>query len=188
MEWIAQYWLQGAQHDKMHLWWQRPMKTLEAYWCALEVYTCRLYNYLCSYESKRTINDDTISIDVIKVLIIEFRIRQSLREQWDERRADKIYPRRISLGYRPEARPTFEHNEEDDKNERLPKDLTSSIEELSILLDRGLKTTKKINTSSFTEEEIDTVTTKNCKTQSKEEDTSNVKKQKKKKRYRKHKC
>jgi len=180
-EWIAQYWLQGAQHDKMHLWWQRPMKTLEAYWCALEVYTCRLYNYLCSYESIRTIND-TIPIDVIKVLIIELKIRQSFREQWDERRADKIYPRRISLNYRPEARPTFE----DDKNERLPKDLTSSIQELSILLEMdcgvNVKTTNKINTSSFTEEVTDTATTNKCKKQSKEEHTSNVKKQKKKKR------
>jgi mRNA N6-methyladenine demethylase len=37
MDWIAQYWLQGSQHDVMHVWWQRPMKALEAQWVKLEV-------------------------------------------------------------------------------------------------------------------------------------------------------
>jgi mRNA N6-methyladenine demethylase len=39
MDWIAQYWLQGSRHDVMHVWWQRPMKALEAQWVKLEV--CR---------------------------------------------------------------------------------------------------------------------------------------------------
>jgi hypothetical protein len=39
MEWMAQYWLQGAEHNKMHAWWQRPMRTFEALWSSLEELT-----------------------------------------------------------------------------------------------------------------------------------------------------
>ena len=137
IEWIAQYWLQGAQHDVMHKWWQRPMKTLEAYWRALEVATWKLYHHLLSSSQK-----DNINTDVIKVLVNEFKNRQSLREQWDERRADKIYQRRIVEEYRPVARPVFDAKENDDEG-ILSKDLTSSIEDLQLLLGKGRSTKPK---------------------------------------------
>eukprot|EP00536_Pseudo-nitzschia_multiseries_P007222 jgi/Psemu1/195175/e_gw1.167.56.1 len=77
-EWIAQYWLQGAQHDTMHTWWQRPMKTLEAYWRALEVATARLVHHVCS--SGSSADDTTINTgrrrippDVARVLIQELQ-------------------------------------------------------------------------------------------------------------------
>jgi alpha-ketoglutarate-dependent dioxygenase FTO len=194
MEWIAQYWLQGDQHDKMRIWWQKPMKTLEAYWSALEVYTCRLFDFLLS----RIANNDTVPIDVVKVLIIEFKTRQSFREQWNERRSDKIYLRRVSEEFRPVARPIFENNEKDER--RLPKDLTSAIQELSMFLEKhsgGIKSKKmeqviddhplslpskscQSNASSIAKEETDTVATKICIKQPKEEHISNAKKRKKK--------
>jgi alpha-ketoglutarate-dependent dioxygenase FTO len=152
MEWIAQYWLQGAQHDKMHTWWQRPMKTLEAYWRALEAATWKLYYHLCCSSSHE--HNKNVDVDVIKVLINEFKTRQSSRQQWDERRADKIYKRRITEEYRPVARPIFDEGEADtnhennegnkekgngrhpnkDEEKRLPKDLTSAIHNLQLLL------------------------------------------------------
>jgi alpha-ketoglutarate-dependent dioxygenase FTO len=142
MEWIAQYWLQGAQHDKMHVWWQRPMKTLEAYWGALEEASYELFE-LC-------VSDARVPVNVVKVLILEFKNRQSLREQWDERRADKIYHKRISLDYRPMARPLFESDmtatDSGRKGNRLPKDLTSAIQDLTKVLgtcgEHKKKTTK----------------------------------------------
>jgi DNA-binding protein Fis len=130
MEWIAQYWLQGAQHDKMHIWWQRPMKTLEAFWSSLEDLTFRLYQ-TCMNEST------VVPRAVIEGLLAELTARQKHRQQWDERRADKIYQRRISAPYRPVAKPLFE---EDNK---LGKDLTKAIGDLSrILVKIGPATTE----------------------------------------------
>jgi alpha-ketoglutarate-dependent dioxygenase FTO len=147
-EWIAQYWLQGAQHDKMHTWWQRPMKTLEAYWKALEAATCKLYSHLCSSRKNTNTNSTSsdenggVPVDVVRVLVNEFKKRQTLRQQWDERRADKIYQRRIAEEYRPVARPIFgeddtmdaKHRGQDEEQHRLPKDLTSAIQALQQLL------------------------------------------------------
>ena len=133
-EWIAQYWLQGAQHDVMHVWWQRPMKTLEAYWRYLEGATWKLYQHLLRHKNPLK------NTDLIKVLLNEFRTRQALRQQWDERRADKIYQRRIAEEYRPVARPVFgdevDFNPMDSDESNLPKDLTSSIQALQQLLGR----------------------------------------------------
>ncbi|KAG7347203.1 FTO catalytic domain containing protein [Nitzschia inconspicua] len=132
MEWIAQYWLQGAEHDKMHVWWQRPMKTLEAYFSALEEYTYKLCQLCVNIDTS-----DMAPVDVLKVLLAEFKSRQSLRRHWDERRGDKIYQRRISAEYRPVARPLFLSKEQQDGtklDERLPKDLSSTIHQLSQVL------------------------------------------------------
>mmetsp|Transcript_28465 Transcript_28465/g.69262 ORF Transcript_28465/g.69262 Transcript_28465/m.69262 type:complete len:644 (-) Transcript_28465:1574-3505(-) len=131
MEWIAQYWLQGQQHDTMHVWWQKPMKTLEAYWGALEEMTCRLYKHAVDNNEEQS---SKMSIDVLKVLQSEFKNRQTMRQKWDERRADKIYQRRISPEYRPVARPDFtSHGSKSTTQDRLrlPKDLTEAIKELS---------------------------------------------------------
>ena len=137
MEWIAQYWLQGQQHDTMHVWWQKPMKTLEAYWGALEEMTYRLYKHAVEMNEEQS--SSKMSIDVLKVLQSEFKNRQSMRQKWDERRADKIYQRRISPEYRPVARPDFtSHGSKSTTTtttattkKRLPKDLTEAIKELS---------------------------------------------------------
>ncbi len=133
-EWIAQYWLQGAQHNVMHVWWQRPMKTLEAYWRALESATYELYHHLL--KDKNNSNKNT---DVMRVLVNEFKTRQAMRQQWDERRADKIYQRRIVEEYRPVARPIFGQggaNPKDDDGGSLPKDLASSIQTLQEIIGR----------------------------------------------------
>ena len=121
MEWIAQYWLQGAQHDKMHTWWQRPMKTLEAFWLSLEELTFQLYQ-LCVKES------ENVNCAIIEALLAEMKSRQELRAQWDERRADKIYERRISPPFRPVARPVF------DAQNKLSKNLIKEIATLTHVL------------------------------------------------------
>jgi alpha-ketoglutarate-dependent dioxygenase FTO len=140
MEWIAQYWLQGAQHDKMHVWWQRPMKTLEAYFEALEQHTFQLY--------KVCLQDDTVPIDVIKVMKNELKERRALRLQWDERRKDKIYAKRIAAEYRPVARPLYDDSKGNNDDERLPKDLTNAINGLSEVLKRRLAGTKSVSKES----------------------------------------
>ena len=158
MEWIAQYWLQGAQHDKMHTWWQRPMKTLEAYWRALEAATWNLLDHLCS-------GNKSVPVDVVKVLINEFKTRLSLRQQWDERRSDKIYQRRITEEYRPVARPDFgdgfgtnqqvqknenDKHRRDNEGKRLPKDLTYAINDLQLLLRKNtIEVAKLKNAEEF---------------------------------------
>lgn len=154
MEWISQYWLQGRQHDKMHTWWQRPMKTLEAYWRALESATWELCHHICSSHNNSIVKSiknetNTIPVDVVKVLVNEFKTRQSFRQQWDERRADKIYQRRIVEEYRPVARPIFgegldpnqqvdkggrDRDQKQDEENYLPKDLTLIIRDLQIFL------------------------------------------------------
>lgn len=136
-EWIAQYWLQGGQHDTMHTWWQKPMKMLEAYWRALEAASCTVVRYVLDHPESNP--------DSIRVLVHEFQNRRSLREQWDERRADKIYQRRIAEEYRPVARPDFNHNKDDEL--RLPKDLTTAIADLKAL--QGASTTKKTTTKAI---------------------------------------
>jgi len=141
------------------------MKTLEAYWRALEAATWNLYYDLCS-SCNKNVDDDAnrarnIPVDVVKVLINEFKTRQSLRQQWDERRVDKIYQRRITEEYRPVARPIFdegvnmnhqENNEGSGRNQNkeeekiLPKDLNSAIQDLQLLLGKhlgGLSTKSK---------------------------------------------
>jgi hypothetical protein len=51
-----------------------------------------------------------------------------LRAKWDERRANKIYKRRIARPYQPVERPVFDG---DHKKKRLPKDLTDTLQLLS---------------------------------------------------------
>eukprot|EP00532_Pseudo-nitzschia_australis_P010938 CAMPEP_0168234210 /NCGR_PEP_ID=MMETSP0140_2-20121125/18137_1 /TAXON_ID=44445 /ORGANISM="Pseudo-nitzschia australis, Strain 10249 10 AB" /LENGTH=586 /DNA_ID=CAMNT_0008166973 /DNA_START=28 /DNA_END=1788 /DNA_ORIENTATION=+ len=150
-EWIAQYWLQGAQHDKIRTWWQRPMKTLEAYWHALEIATSKLCRHVCCSDATTT-TKRKIPLDVAKVLIQEFKTRQSLRQQWDERRADKIYQRRIAEEYRPVARPIFDEGDrcnggDDESEKRLPKDLTSAIRDLKVVVGTAGPASKTVGTS-----------------------------------------
>jgi hypothetical protein len=120
----------------MHVWWQRPMKTLEAMWSSLEELTFQLYQ-ACVKECK------VVPRGVIKGLVAELKDRQRLREQWDERRADKIYQRRISAEYRPVARPIFDVETVDDKK-RLGKELTPAIGELTSILSKTSSTASKI--------------------------------------------
>jgi FTO C-terminal domain len=54
--------------------------------------------------------------------------RRDLRAKWDERRANKIYKRRIARPYQPVERPVFDG---DHKKKRLPKDLTDTLQILS---------------------------------------------------------
>jgi hypothetical protein len=119
-EWIAQYWLQGAEHDRMHTWWQAPMRALEAMWVSLEEMTFELYQ-LCINES------ESLPRLVLKGFLAELQNRQEHRQQWDERRSDKIYQRRIQAPYRPVNRPNF-----DDviKGKRLGEDLQPVIDSI----------------------------------------------------------
>jgi alpha-ketoglutarate-dependent dioxygenase FTO len=127
MEWIAQYWLQGAEHNKMHVWWQKPMKTLEGFWSILEELTGQLFE-ICQRQAS------LVKGAAIEGFLEELRNRQEHREKWDERRADKIYQRRITPPFRPVANPVF------DGKKGLGKDLTSAIDELSRILSKGEET------------------------------------------------
>ena len=121
-EWIAQYWLQGAEHDKMHTWWQGPMRALEILWQSMEELTFQLY-HVCVTES------ESLPRLVLKGFLVELQYRQEHRTQWDERRADKIYQRRIQAPYRPVVnRPNFEDASAAGK--RLGKDLKPVIDSL----------------------------------------------------------
>lgn len=130
-DWIAQYWLQGAEHDKMHVWWQQPIRTLEALWVSLEELTCKLF-HMCI--------EGTTSVPrlVVKGFLLELESRQSSREQWDKRRADKIYQRRISPEFRPVERPVFDSS----TGKQLTKDLTETIAALSIVREQQLRLLK----------------------------------------------
>lgn len=135
MEWIAQYWLQGAEHDRMHIWWQRPMRTLEALWLSLEELTFDLYQ-LCIHEP------GVVPRLVIKGFQLELESRHTQRQQWDERRADKIYQRRIQEIYRPVERPTFDATDK----KRLGKDLEPAIQALQGIRDQQhLERSKKVH-------------------------------------------
>ena len=43
-EWIRQYWVQGAEHDRTRKEWQGPMQELERMWMALEVASRKCYD------------------------------------------------------------------------------------------------------------------------------------------------
>jgi len=121
MEWIAQYWLQGATHNRQHVWWHRPMEILSGLWENLEELTFTIYTR--SIESS-----STIPIAVLDVLLDEFKIRQRQRLLWDERRGDAVYKKRMKEDQRPIARPLF-----GGRKDRLPKSLSSAIQNLSII-------------------------------------------------------
>jgi alpha-ketoglutarate-dependent dioxygenase FTO len=125
MEWIAQYWLQGAQHNEMRLWWQQPLDILESMWTKLEELTFRLYQ-IC-------IEEPSIGSDVVEGFLEELTVRNKQRNIWDERRADKIYQRRVSPSFRPVARPLFDNTQVS----KLPKDLSRAIRELKIASKRN---------------------------------------------------
>jgi alpha-ketoglutarate-dependent dioxygenase FTO len=137
MEWIAQYWLQGAEHDKMHVWWQRPMKILEALWLSLEELTLQLYE-LCVKEST------SVPRLAMKGFLLELQSRQDQRQEWEERRADKIYKRRIKPPYHPVARPLFDSND----SKRLGKELEPIIKEITKVREGQLGRTSQCSSPS----------------------------------------
>ena len=128
------------------------MKTLEAYWAALEEATSKLCELCVKDDDDQSGTNKMIPIDVIKVLLVELKNRQALRQQWDERRADKIYQKRITVEYRPVARPVFPSNDatlEDEKNgKQLPKDLSYAIQELSKTLQRRNNQERELHSSN----------------------------------------
>ena len=144
-EWIAQYWIQGTQHDIQHVWWQRPMRALEDAWNALERVTYKIYtNIVASIAStdNEKKGSSLPSHKLAKGLLQAFQNRQELRLKWDHRRADKIYKRRISLPYQPVEHPVFPSVDANPQNgpkqlqKQLPKDLTDAIQTLSNLLQK----------------------------------------------------
>ena len=139
LDWISQYWLQGEQHDKLHAWWQRPMKTLEAFWISLEELTFRLLKVCIA---KPTV----VPRAVLEGFLEELQVRHKQRQLWDERRADKIYQRRISPPFRPVARPVFNGTSES----RLGKNLELVIQELTQTMNGG----SKISTSALSNKAV----------------------------------
>jgi len=119
MEWIAQYWLQGATHNTQHVWWQKPMEILSRLWENLEELTFVIYTRCIESSS-------AMPQTVIDALLEEFKIRHRQRELWDERRGDAVYKKRMREDQRPIARPLFV-----DRQDRLPKFLLNPIENLS---------------------------------------------------------
>jgi mRNA N6-methyladenine demethylase len=139
LEWIAQYWVQGAQHDVQHVWWQAPMRALEQAWCALEKQSYKIYGKLleaAAAVSNDEQNRNTKLSALLSGLLEAFRARQELRTKWDDRRADKIYKRRISRPYQPVERPVFEDSADPAATKRLSKDLTEAIDKLTHALSR----------------------------------------------------
>jgi alpha-ketoglutarate-dependent dioxygenase FTO len=145
-EWIAQYWIQGKQHDIQHVWWQKPMRALEDAWNALERVTYKIYTKIITLSASignNTKNESTLPPRaLVQVLLSAFQNRQELRLKWDHRRADKIYKRRISIPYQPVERPLYPSVINIDTNsdpkrrqqKQLPKDLSDAIQTLSDLL------------------------------------------------------
>jgi mRNA N6-methyladenine demethylase len=133
-EWIAQYWVQGAQHNVQHVWWQVPMQNLEQAWNALEKITFKVnMGAIQQSETEKTNNkNNTQNIALLEGLRKAFLVRKELRERWDERRANKQYKRRISRPYQPVERPIFEQS-----TKRLPKDLSAAIQTLTDLLQQS---------------------------------------------------
>lgn len=135
MEWIAQYWLQGSTHNKLRVWWHKPIETLERLWENLEEMTYRLYTRCIEASSP-------MPRAVLDALLAEFKIRQRQRQLWDERRADTVYRKRMKEDQRPMARPQFH-----DGKDRLPKSLSTAIQKLA-----SVKVSKKISNVRKTKE------------------------------------
>lgn len=143
-EWIAQYWVQGAQHDVQHVWWQAPMRALEQAWGALEKQTFKIYTKCCYSCSTTSASSETETVatvvprELLVGLLAAFKVRMEWRTKWDDRRADKIYKRRISRPYQPVEHPIFLATTTGDSasscNKRLPKDLTDAISNLTRVL------------------------------------------------------
>jgi FTO C-terminal domain len=125
-EWIAQYWVQGAQHDVQHVWWQAPMRALEEAWGALEKLTYKVVYGLLDPKTQQ--QQQQPDLELWRGMLTCLTTRRDLRVKWDERRANKIYKRRIARPYQPVERPVFDG---DHKKKRLPKDLTESLQLLS---------------------------------------------------------
>ncbi|CAJ1967500.1 unnamed protein product [Cylindrotheca closterium] len=134
MEWVAQYWLQGSTHNKLHVWWHKPMETLESLWENLEELTHRVYTRCIEASS-------AVPRAVVVAILEEFKIRQRLRQLWDERRADAVYKKRMKEDQRPIARPQFH-----DRKDCLPKSLSTAIQMLaSVRVQKQISTVDKTN-------------------------------------------
>ena len=129
-EWIAQYWIQGIGHHKLHTSWHLYMKTLERMWRKLEEQTKQLFDNVLSHCTERR--------DVIQVLISQFSSRKQHRKHWDERRSDGIYKRRVAEEFRPVERPMHSGSQN-----VLPKDLSEAIRLLTQQLSKCKKQSKK---------------------------------------------
>ena len=143
-EWIAQYWVQGAQHDVQHVWWQAPMRALEEAWGALERLTYKVYRRVLAVQQEEEVPTRKV---LLKGMVAAFRARQELRTKWDERRANKIYKRRIARPFQPVEHPVFDDDDdasrsESNKKKRLPKDLTDSIRTLQQALSSLLSSSR----------------------------------------------
>jgi FTO C-terminal domain len=112
---------------------------LEQAWCALEKQSYKIYGKLL--EAAAAVSNDeqdrNTKLSALLLGLLEaFRARQELRTKWDDRRADKIYKRRISRPYQPVERPVFEDSADPAATKRLSKDLTEAIDKLAHALSR----------------------------------------------------
>ena len=133
LEWIAQYWVQGARHDVLHVWWQGPMRELERYWLLLEDLTFQLYIACLDTTAP-------VPIEMVRGLLAAFKTRNTLRRRWDKRRADNVYQRQIVREYQPVEHPVFLKSPT-----MLPKDLSTAIQNLSQLDTKNSQPSKKKN-------------------------------------------
>ncbi|KAF0719040.1 Aste57867_1324 [Aphanomyces stellatus] len=118
MDWIRQYWIQGAKHDELHVDWQAPMQKLEGQWRLLEGRTKTLVDALLE-------THDTAHLKVLKAVLEGLRARQAGRDQFVHRMRDKVF-KRIHADFQPMERPTW-----DETRRLLPKDLTDTIATLN---------------------------------------------------------
>ncbi|ETV97028.1 hypothetical protein, variant 1 [Aphanomyces invadans] len=119
MEWIRQYWIQGAKHNDLHVDWQHPMAALEASWRKLEARTKTLVGALLATQHVE-------DLKVVKAVLEGLRGRQAGRDQFVHRMRDKVF-KRIDPDFQPMERPVW--SDWDDRH-LLPKDLTSTIHAL----------------------------------------------------------
>jgi len=123
------------------------MRTLEALWLSLEEMMYQFCQLCINHPT-------TIPPFAIKGFLLELESRHTKREQWDERRADKIYQHRIQEPHRPVARPLFDES----TTNTMGKNLEPAIQKLKELHEKLLRCPEK--SSKNVDERNDTKSTK----------------------------
>jgi alpha-ketoglutarate-dependent dioxygenase FTO len=68
-EWLRQYYIQGARHARLNVWWRGPIQALGGHWEALETRTARALDAL-KIAAKGLDPNDGICISCICACVI----------------------------------------------------------------------------------------------------------------------
>jgi len=148
-EWLRQYWIQGAEHHRLHVCWHAPMRDLAAVWQELEactidaLRTCHLLAHpqdfpassVSSKKEKRqlarcrkTVSSFVGKEDALKAmdcLLEALQDRQQRREGWAAREQDPVFDR-LPPDCHPTPTPLFTQ----EAPSPLPADLAQQIKSL----------------------------------------------------------